>query len=59
MKPCLAAQDGDRFVASHGGVARAFQTLIGGMDPAEAANRENRQGAALVFEGGGFSWIGG
>lgn len=57
VAPWLAAQDGDRFVASHGGVARALLTLLAGMSPADAANYEIRQGAALVFEDNGFRWI--
>ena len=57
VTPWLQAQDGDRFVAAHGGVARAFLTLIVGMDPSVAANYEIRQGAALVFDNNAFSWI--
>ena len=57
VTPWLQAQDGDRFVAGHGGVARAFLTLIAGMSPALAANAEIRQGAALVFENNAFLWI--
>jgi len=59
VTPWLQAQTGDRFVAAHGGVARAFLTLIAGLEPAVAANYEIRQGAALLFENNGFSWIDG
>ena len=58
VAPWLQAQTGDRFVAAHGGVARAFLALIAGVSPADAANAEIRQGAALVFANNGFSWIG-
>ena len=57
VTPWLQAQGADCFVASHGGVARAFLTLLAGMSPGVAANYEVRQGAAMVFEGGGFRWV--
>jgi len=58
LTPWLQAQTGDRFVAAHGGVARAFLALIAGMAPEDAANADIRQGAALLFENNAFSWIG-
>ena len=58
LEPWLAAQQADRFVASHGGVARALMTLIAGLDPAAAENAEIWQDRALLFEGGGMKWVG-
>ena len=58
VTPWLKAQTADCFVASHGGVARAFLTLLAGMSPEVAANYEIKQGVPLVFEGGGFRWVG-
>ena len=57
VTPWLEAQDGDRFVASHGGVARAFLTLLAGMSPDDAATYEIKQGVALRFAHGGFEWV--
>jgi broad specificity phosphatase PhoE len=56
--PWLAARRADCFVVSHGGVARAFMALIGGLSPLAAENANIWQGRAIVFEGGGFEWIG-
>ena len=46
------------FVVSHGGVARALMTLIAGVPGAVAADAPIVQGRALVFENGGYAWIG-
>jgi len=55
----LATRQGDLFVASHGGVARALMHLLGGLDPQKAANVQIHQGRALVFgPEGRFSWVG-
>jgi len=55
----LAEQRGALFVASHGGVARAFMYLLGGLDEQKAPSVNIFQGRALVFEPGGqFRWVG-
>ncbi len=48
----------DAFVVSHGGVARALMTLIAGVPGAVAASAPIVQGRAIVFEKGGYDWIG-
>ena len=58
LQPWLATRDADCFVVSHGGVARALMTLIAGVSPAAAENADIWQGKAILFEGGGLSWIG-
>ena len=57
VRPWLAARNGDAFVASHGGVARAFLALIAGVKPETAAEVGIWQGRALVFENGGYRWV--
>jgi probable phosphoglycerate mutase len=42
----------------HGGVARALMTLIAGVPGSVAADAPIVQGRALVFEKGGYGWIG-
>jgi broad specificity phosphatase PhoE len=55
----LGGVDGDLFIASHGGVARALMYLIGGVDEGTATNANVWQGRALVFEADGkFRWVG-
>src|SRR5271163_4691968 len=58
LRPWLAARSGDVFVASHGGVARAFLALIAGVKPGIAAGISIWQGRAIVFEKGGYRWVG-
>jgi probable phosphoglycerate mutase len=58
LQPWLATRAADCFVVSHGGVARALMTLIAGVDPSAAENADIWQGKAILFEGGGLSWIG-
>ncbi len=58
VRPWLAARQGDCFVASHGGVARAFMVLIAGVSSAAAENANIWQGRALIFDKGGFGWVG-
>ena len=58
LLPWLETRDADCFVVSHGGVARALMTLIAGASPSAAENADIWQGRALLFEGGGLSWIG-
>ena len=57
LTPWLEALRGDVFVASHGGVARAFMHLIAGLAPERAAEANIFQGRALVFADGGFLWL--
>jgi broad specificity phosphatase PhoE len=58
LRPWLAARTGDAFVASHGGVARALMTLLAGVPPAIATEINIWQGRAIVFENGGYRWVG-
>jgi probable phosphoglycerate mutase len=58
VTPWIEALTRDVFVASHGGVARAFMHLLGGLDPALAADANIHQGRALVFADGKFRWLG-
>ena len=58
LEPWLAARDGDCFVASHGGVARAFMVLLAGVSATEAENADIWQGRALIFDKGGCDWVG-
>jgi probable phosphoglycerate mutase len=58
LQPWLASLNADCFVVSHGGVARALMTLIAGVSPSAAENADIWQGKAILFEGGGLSWIG-
>ncbi len=48
----------DAFVVSHGGVARALMTLIAGVPQGVAVDAPIVQGRAIVFDEGGFEWIG-
>jgi broad specificity phosphatase PhoE len=58
LQPWLDSRHADCFVVSHGGVARALMTLIAGVSPQAAENADIWQGRAILFEGGGLSWIG-
>jgi probable phosphoglycerate mutase len=58
VRPWLEARQGDCFVASHGGVARAFMVILGGVSRVAAENANIWQGRALVFDKGAFRWIG-
>ncbi|MBV8106641.1 MAG: histidine phosphatase family protein [Hyphomicrobiales bacterium] len=58
LKPWLASLAGDDFIVSHGGVARAFMTLIAGVPPEIAAEAPIAQGRAIVFDKGRYEWIG-
>jgi probable phosphoglycerate mutase len=58
LTPWLKALDYDVFVASHGGVARAFMHLLAGLTPASAAEANIYQGRALVFAEAKFKWLG-
>jgi probable phosphoglycerate mutase len=55
----LSQQEGDLFVASHGGVARALMYLLAGVEEETAASANIYQGRALAFEPGAkFRWVG-
>jgi probable phosphoglycerate mutase len=58
LRPWLDARDGDVLAVAHGGVARAFLAMLAGIAPDRAASAEIWQGRALIFDKGGFSWIG-
>lgn len=58
LRPWLEARRGDCFMTSHGGVARALMYLIAGVEPIIAASVSIWQGRAIVFEGGGYKWVG-
>ena len=58
LKPWLGSLTGDAFIVAHGGVARAFMTLIAGAAPATAAEAPIIQGRAIVFDKGRYWWIG-
>jgi probable phosphoglycerate mutase len=58
LRPWLASLDGDAFVASHGGVARALFTMVAGVDPVIAAGINIWQGRAIVYGGGVYKWVG-
>jgi probable phosphoglycerate mutase len=46
------------FVVSHGGVARALMVVICGASGEAAASQPIDQGRTMVFENGGYGWIG-
>ena len=54
----LDERDGDCFVAAHGGVARALLVLIAGVAEDMAEDADIWQGRALIFDKGGFVWVG-
>ena len=55
----LSQRQGDLFIASHGGVARAMMNCLGGLDDELASNANIFQGRALIFEPDGrFRWVG-
>jgi probable phosphoglycerate mutase len=58
VKPWLAALEGDCLVASHGGVARAFMAILAGVRASVAENAYIWQGRALIFDRGGYEWVG-
>jgi probable phosphoglycerate mutase len=55
----LPALRRDSVLVSHGGVARAMMTLLGGVPPAIAAEADIWQGRVLVFADGACRWVGG
>jgi broad specificity phosphatase PhoE len=58
VRSWLETLTADAFVVSHGGVARALMTLIAGVPGALAADAPIVQGRALLFDKGGYNWIG-
>jgi broad specificity phosphatase PhoE len=57
VKPWLRSLEGDTLVVSHGGVARVFLALLGGMAPHDAPTAPIEQGRVLVFEAGAARWV--
>jgi broad specificity phosphatase PhoE len=58
LLPWLHSVNEHAFVISHGGVARVLMTLIAGVTLAKAVDTPIIQGRAIVFENGGYRWIG-
>jgi broad specificity phosphatase PhoE len=58
VRAWLSERDGELFVVSHGGVARALMALIAGAELRVAAEAPIRQGCALIFEKGACAWFG-
>jgi broad specificity phosphatase PhoE len=58
LRPWLDGLSEHAFVISHGGVARVLMALIAGVPPANAVHAPITQGRAIVFENGGYRWIG-
>jgi len=58
LRPWLDGLSEHAFVISHGGVARVLMALIAGIPPAKAVRTPIIQGRAILFENGGYSWIG-
>ncbi len=58
LTPWLKAQTKDMFVVSHGGVARCFMATLGSLPTSKAQDANIYQGRAIVFEAGGFRWVG-
>jgi probable phosphoglycerate mutase len=57
VRPWLASLAGDTLVVAHGGIARAFMTLLAGVPGEVAARTPIHQGRALDFDGGRYGWI--
>ena len=57
VRPWFETLKGDAVVVSHGGVARVFLALIGGVDPRVAPNMDIWQGRVLVFQNAGYKWL--
>ncbi len=57
LEPWLEAQKAPSVVVSHGGVARALMTLIGGLPAERAPVADIWQGRVLVFSAGRVNWI--
>jgi len=58
LTPWLDEREGELFVVSHGGVGRALMAMLADLAPEIAASANIWQGRALIFEAGGFSWVG-
>jgi len=58
LRPWLDSLSEHAFVISHGGVARVLMALIAGVPPAKAVEAPIIQGRAILFENGGYRWIG-
>ena len=58
VRPWLETLTDEAFVVSHGGVARALMTLIADVPHEAAASQPIGQGRTMVFENGGYGWVG-
>ena len=58
LRPWLDGLSEHAFVISHGGVARVLMALIAGIPPAKSVRTPIIQGRAILFENGGYRWIG-
>ena len=58
LRPWVRRDEGDCFVASHGGVARALMFLLAGLAATKRENADIWQGRALIFDNGGYGWVG-
>jgi broad specificity phosphatase PhoE len=54
----LEERDGDALAVAHGGVARALMAIVAGVPKSVAAGASISQGRVLIFDKGGFSWVG-
>jgi broad specificity phosphatase PhoE len=57
IRPLLKTLTGDTIIVSHGGIARVFMALIGGVDSSLAPNLDVWQGRVLVFQNGTCTWV--
>ena len=57
VRPWFETLEGDAVIVSHGGVARVFLALIGGVDPLLAPNMDIWQGRVLVFQHATYKWL--
>ncbi len=57
LTPWFSSIDCDQIIVSHGGVARALMSMIGGLAPERAALADIWQGRLLVFQKDRFDWL--
>ena len=57
MRPWLSALTGDAFIVSHGGVARAFLTILACVPAELALETPIVQGRAMMFHNCEYRWI--
>ncbi|WP_342359711.1 histidine phosphatase family protein [Terrarubrum flagellatum] len=56
VRPAIDELTRDTVMVSHGGVARALMTMLGGVPTELAANQDVWQGKVLVFGAGEWAW---